>query len=337
MITLRQNRINDPKTIDVEYIEKELSEDKHVIVQFSGQTFDDKILSQLDELCEKHDTSLGVRFYGNYSGIFDFKTILKVPHVKCLYADCLTKAVNIDTLKELKYIENLSLGVFELTETEILNSDNLKKLTELILTETKTKALNLEYLKEYKNLNTLIVGGHTKNISAVGNLSNLEFLSLNSIKKVPVDFVNKLRKLKTLKFILGGRENILEIQENQIESLEITWVRGFNDLSNIGNFKNLKNLHIENNIQLGQLQFDTEFNSLVDLKIINCKTFDKLTGLEKLPELNEMVIYQTNLDFETIINQKLSKKLDMFGFYTTKTKIDKEIKKRIIDMGYKTR
>ena len=337
MMTLKQNRINDPEKINVDYIEKELSEDKHVIVQFSGKTFNDKILSQLDKLCEKHDTSLGVRFYGHYSGTFDFNIISKIPHVKCLYTDCLTKATNLNVLRELKYLENLSVGVYELTDTEILNSDNFKGLTKLLLTETKTKALNLEYLKEYKKLKTLVIGGHTKNISMVGELSELEFLSFNSVKKVPIDFVNKLKKLKTLKFILGGRENIMQLEENQIENLEITWVRGFNDLSNIGKFRNLKKLHIENNIQLGQIQFDTELKNMDDLKIINCKTFDKLTGLEQLSALKEMVIYQTNLDFESVINQKLSKTLDMFVFYTTKAKIDKEIKNRIIEMGYKTR
>ncbi|MGO8056515.1 hypothetical protein, partial [Rhizobium leguminosarum] len=76
-------------------------------------------------------------------------------------------------------------------------------------------------------------------------------------------------KLKTLNFILGSRDNIKEIEENEIENLEIVWVRGFNDLSNISKFKNLKTLKIEDEIQLPMVHFDKTLTSLTDLKIIN--------------------------------------------------------------------
>jgi len=337
MINYKQNRINDPKTIDSDYIDKELKDGKHVIVQFSDKTFNDKMLNQLNDLCDKYDSNFGVRFYGNYSGVFDFKNLLKIANVKCLYIDCLTKAENIDSLTELQKLQKLSLGVFELKETEILNSNNLKGIEELILTETKTKALNLGYLKDFKNLKLLIIDGHTKNIDSVGELTELEYLSFNSVKHVPIHFVNRLKKLKTLNFILGGRDNINEIEENNIENLNITWVRGFNDLSCISKFNNLKTLHIEDNIQLNKIQFDKKFDLLVDLKILNCKTFESLIGLDNLIALKELVIYKTNLDFDSVINQSLPKSLETFVFCTTKSKVDNEIKKLIIEKGFKTR
>ena len=151
-----QNRINDPTDIDVDYIDKELEADKHVIVQFSDKTYTDKQLSILDGLCKKYNTDFGVRFYGHYSGSFDFKTLLKLPNVKCLYTDCLLKAENITAIGELANLDKLSLGVFESKETEILNTENLKHVSELIITETRTKAFNLDYLKNYKKLNFLI-------------------------------------------------------------------------------------------------------------------------------------------------------------------------------------
>jgi len=234
-------------------------------------------------------------------------------------------------------LQKLSFGVYELTETEILNSENLKKLSELIVTETKTKAFNLEYLRDYKNLKFLIIGGHTKNIEAVGELENLEYLSFNSVKKTPVPFVNKLRNLKTLKFILGGRENIHEIGENEVENLEIVWVRGFNDISNISNFRKLKTLLIEDNIQLQVVHFDSELSYLNDLKILNCKTLNSLTGLEHLPSLHQLRIYKTALDFDTLIKQPLPRSLKTFAFYTTKQKVDKEIQATLETKGYSER
>ena len=200
----RQIRINDPVDLDIAHIDAEIRDDKHVIVQFSDNVYTDSVLTTLNTLCETYDERFAVRFYGHYSGSFDFKTLSKIPRVKSLYVDCLTCADNILALTELPELKLLSLGVFESKETEILKFINSKKLTTLILTETRSKAINLEYISDYKQLQSVIIGDHSKNIDAIGELSNLEFLSLNSIKKTPVNFVNKLKNLKTLKFILGG-------------------------------------------------------------------------------------------------------------------------------------
>lgn len=327
-----QRRITYP--LDETFIDNELKAGGEVIVQFSEESYDDKALSQLNKLCSRYDKNFSIRFYGYYSGAFDFNTLLKIPNVKSLYVDCLTKAENVNAIGQLQNLEKLSLGVFELKETELLNSPNLKRLTELIITETRTKAFNLEYLKDYKDLKFLIIGGHSKNIEAVGELTSLEYLSLNSLKKTPVPFVNKLRKLKTLKFILGGRENIYEIEENEIEHLEIVWVRGFNDLSNISNFKKLKTLLIEDNIQLSSIRFDKELPCLEDLKILNCKTLNSLTGLENLPFLNQLRIYKTDLDFDKLITKRLPENLKTFAFYTSNQKVDKEIKQVLEGKGF---
>lgn len=330
-----QNRINDPTDIDTDFIDKELKADKHVIVQFSDKTYTDRQLSILDGLCKKYNKDFGVRFYGHYSGAFDFKTLLKIPNVKCLYVDCLLEGDNVEVLGQLGYLDKLCLGVFEMKETEILNTDNLKNVSELIITETRTKALNLEYLKNFKNLKLLIIGEHRKNIESVGELSDLEFLSLNSVKKTPVNFVNRLKKLKTLKFILGGRENIQEIEENEIENLELVWVRGFNDLSNISKFKKIRTLHVEDNIQLPKIHFDTELKGLKDLKILNCKTLDSLTGLDKLSSLEQLRIYKTAIDFGSFSNQLLPASLKTLAFYTTKKKVDDKIRETLDKRGFK--
>ncbi|MCB0410643.1 MAG: hypothetical protein KDD29_10520 [Flavobacteriales bacterium] len=310
---------------------------KEVVLQFVDKTYTDKILADINELCSKFDESLCIRFYGHYSKQFDCKTLLKIPNVKCLYIDCLQSVDNLQLLKELSNLRSLSIGIYDLQDTEILNSDNLKGLTELIVTDTKTKALNLDYLRDFRNLKSLRIGGHTKNIDAVGELSELEFLSLNSVKKVPVNFINRLKKLKTLNFILGGRDNLNEIEENEIENLEIVWVRGFNDLSCISKFPKLKTLKIEDEIQLLKVHFDNIFPDLTDLKILNCKTLETISGLKNLPKLSSLIVYQTKVDFNNFMQQELPKALKYLGFHTTKSKIDKEIKTTLESKGYECR
>ncbi len=329
-----QNRINNPEKIDRLLIEKELKDGKLVIVQFSDKLYSDKILAELNELCLEYDDNFSVRFYGHYQGSFDCKTLLKLPNIKALWLDSLMKADNLEVLAVLKNLTRLSLGVFELKETEILQAENLKNLKELIIGETRTKALNLQYLENYRDINLLAIIGHTKNIDVVGKLTELEYLGLNSISKVKLDFVNKLKKLKSLHFVLGGRENLDEIEENEIETLEIVRVRAFNSFKNISNFKKLKNLLIEDQKQFTSLNFDKELSYLTSFKLLNCKTFNSLTGLENLKSLNNLRISNTDINFDEFIKQQFPKSLDIFAFYTGKTKIDKEIKERLLKLGY---
>ena len=332
-----QYRINNPNSINKEEIKKELSEGKHVIVQFSHAIYSDKDLADLDELCSTNNENFEVRFYGNFSGSFSFdcNTLLKIPKVKYLSVNCLLRVENISALSELKNLRKLNFGVYYLKELEILAYDNLKTLTYLCVGETSSKAFNLNYLKEYQNLKSLIIVGHSKNIEAVGEIMNLEVLSLNSIKNKATPFVNNLKKLKILKFILGGRENIQEIEENRIENLEITWVRGFNDISNLSKFSGLKKLLIDRQKQLRSISIDKELPELKYLEIVDCKTLTSLTGLENLIDIEQLGIFGTQLKFDSIINQKLSPTLKTFDFYTRKVKADKAIKLKLKELGYK--
>lgn len=331
----QQYRINNPDKIDRLLIDKDLKDGKYVIVQFSDKIYSDILLAELNELCLEYDDNFSVRFYGHYQDSFDCMTLQKLPNIKALWLDCLMKVDNLEVLTELKNLRRLSLGVFELKETEIFQANNLKKLKKLIIGETRTKALNLQYLESYTDLDYLIICGHTKNIEVVGKLAKLEYLGLNSISKVKLNFVNKLKKLKSLHFVLGGRENLDEIEENEIETLEIIRVKAFNSFKNISNFKKLKNLLIEDQIQLTKLHFDKEISTLTDFKLINCKTFKSLTGLEKLSELKQLRIYKTDINFDEFVKQHFSKSLDFLAFHTAKVKIDKEIKEKLLKLGYK--
>ena len=160
-------------------------------------------------------------------------------------------------------------------------------------------------------------------------------MGLNSISKIRLNFINELKALKSLHIILGGRENLNEIEENEIETLEIIRVRAFNSFGNIANFKNLKKLTIEDQIQLTELRFDTTLPSLNNLALINCKTLKSLIGLENLTGLNQLRISRTNIIFEEFIKQILPKSLNIFAFYTMKNKINKEIKERLLKLGYR--
>lgn len=329
-----QRRIDNPKKIDLRLIESQIKNGDRVIVQFSDTIYSDRMLAKLDKLCSKYDKNFSIRFYGHYSKVFDCKVVRKIPNVKSLDIDCIIKAENVEYISKLENLERLSLGIYELKETEILDSENFNNLTELIIGETKTKAFNLEYLTKLKRLKFLIISGHTKNINSVSELTELEYLGLNSISKVKLGFINSLKKLRTLNFVLGGRENLDEIEENNIEKLQIIRVRGLNSLKNISKFNSLKTLLIEDQIKMEQLDFDKPNPNLTDFKLINCSTFKKLTGVYNLKSLKHLRIYKTAINFDSFIKQPFPESLKILAFYTTKSKIDKIIRVKLDELNY---
>ncbi len=328
------HRIDNPTNIDNSLVESALKLGKEVIIQFVEATYTDKILADINKLCLNSDENLCIRFYGHYSKSFDCNILRKIPNVKNISIDCLQKADNINALTELLNLKSLGLGIFELQDTEILNTENFKDLSALMISDTRTKAFNLDYLRKFKKLKSLRIAGHSKNIDAIGELSELELLSLNSVKKIPLNFINKLKKLKTLDFILGSRDNLNEIEYNEIENLDIVRVRGLSDLSCISKFPKLKTLKIEDEINLQNIHFTNLFTDLTDLKILNCKTLETISGLENLPKLNSLVVYQTNVVFDNFIQQEFPMTLKTLGFYTTKASVDKEIKATLENKGY---
>lgn len=84
---LRQNRINDPEVLDVGLIDRDLKEGKHVIVQFSKASYNDRLLSQLNDLSKRYDREFGIRFYGHYGEVLECNVLRRIPDVKCLYIE----------------------------------------------------------------------------------------------------------------------------------------------------------------------------------------------------------------------------------------------------------
>ncbi|GIP36501.1 hypothetical protein [Paenibacillus sp. J2TS4] len=329
----RKILINNPVALDRVQIEQDLHGGNQVIVQFSHPQFYGSILEEVDELCARLDENFGVRFYGHYSLSFDGHTLLRIPHVKMLHLNCLARAHNTEALVTLEHLYSLNLGIYELENSDILGIDSLRSLRDLSIISEK-KILNLQYFKEFPHLEQLHVGGKVKNLDAIGYLEGLNYLALHSISKLPLHFINRLKKLKHLRILLGGREHIQEIEENEIDDLEICRVRGFHDLTHITNFRALTRLVIEDQIQLHEIGFDREMKALEELSISNCKGLARLTGMEQLPSLRKLRIFKTAIDFDSFIRQKLPSALSTVEFATSKSKVDQEIQESLLKLGF---
>ncbi len=329
----RKILINDPAALDRVQIKQELRDGNQVIVQFSHPDFYGSMLEEVDELCARFDENFGVRFYGHYSLSFDGRTLLRIPHVKMLHLNSLVHAHNIETLAALEHLHSLNVNIHELENPDILGIDSLRSLRDLVMISDK-KMLNLQYLEAFSHLELLHVGGKVRNLDAVGNLENLNYLALHSISKCPLHFINRLKKLRHLRIFLGGREHIQEIEENEIDDLEICRVRGFHDLGNITKFRALTRLKVEDQAQLREVDFDLGMETLEEIAILNCKGLAHLSGIERLSSLRKLRIFKTAIDFDSFIRHKLPGSLSEFEFITSKSKTDQEIQDLLLKLGF---
>lgn len=330
-----QNRINNSN--DLVEAEQILAGGGEVVVQFSGSTYLQSTLEKLNVLAEVYKDRIEIRFYGHYSSTFDFNAIRQIPNVRNLSVDCLQNASNIEVLRDLQWLNRLSIGVYNGLPEDLLSYTSLENLGSLVVSESKQKKLNLSYLSKFHRLHELYLVGQTRSIETVGSLPNLRRLSLAQIgNKQSLGFLNSLESLRKLTILLGGRENLNEISLQSLEELEVLRVRGVSEL-NPGAFPGLKRLRVEDQIRLKEISFGGENPDLQNLVIGNCKELTLLNGLSRLSSLERLRIYQTSLDFDWLVSEGLPRNLRDFSFYGRTKRVDDEIQGKLGAMGYQSR
>lgn len=303
-------------------------------MQYAEPVYTPASLAFLNQQCKELGETLCVRFYGHYRNAFDCAQLRHLDAVRNLYLDCLERVSNFSVLQELQHLSELSIGIFELEDMDFLTWANLHRLANLTLAQTRRKNLDLAPLAGYRHLGKLFVGGHTRNLAAVGQAGALQDLTLNLPASAAIGFLNQLPRLNALRLLLGGRPNLDELHAFTGETLEIVRVRGFGSFANLKKFSNLKHLTIEDQIQLGSLDFGDRLDKLETVKILNCKSLDRLENLSRLKSLHHLRIYQTRIDFDEFVRQDFPASLKILAFYTAKAKVDKVIKDRLAALGY---
>lgn len=298
---MKQHRIDGSEDINPVSIAKHIDAGERVIVQYSKSGYSAQQLTLLNQLAKNYGRSFEIRFYGHYSEVFDASVLQLIPDAQCVSIDCLMEASNLEALSSLRNLVELSLGVFELKDPDVLSYCNLPYLKALSLGDTRKCNIDFRHLSKCVDLERFHTTGHTKNISTICSLPVLKGLSLSSIKKKEsIDFVSSIPTLKTLRLILGGRASIAQVTSTQLESLEVIRVQGLEDLGNLGRFENLERLLIEDQIRLAEVKVGPN-SRLIDMKIINCKTLETIAGIEDLKRLSSLRIYKTAIDYESFV------------------------------------
>lgn len=327
-------RIHNPASIDAAALRAAIAADGKVIVQFGEHFAPEPLLADLDALAATCGAALEIRFFGYHFTPFDAAILRALPHAANLSLDCHTSAVNLRHLGELRHLQRLQLGAYEMQEHDILALENLRTLEYLSLGETRKANIDLAPLRHWPRLAQLHTTGHVKNIAAITALPALTKLSLSQIKsKDAVDFISAMPALTRLRFILGGRTSIAHVTAPLLEELEVVRVRGLEDLGDLGRFPRLRRLSVEDQIKLAELRLG-ENTALAWLVLRNCKTLERLAGIASLPALNNLAVYLTQLDIDALLAGGLPAALKHLTLATGKRKRDEEIEAQLAALGY---
>ena len=328
------SRINDPDTVNEDTLLSAIGAWGLPTIQFSKSGQSKALLKSINTLCKVFGKKLPIRFYAHYQNDFDASVLEHLPDVQWLLVDCLHEISNPEKLFELPKLKKLSFGVYNYHTQDFLNHLDIEKLEQLTIGETKKRNFDLSPLREGNQIRSLSVVGHDKNIDAIGEMEDLEALSLHSIgKKVRLDFVSSIAKLKTLKITLGGRENIDEIKHLLLRELEIIRIRGFDDLGDLSRFPHLRRLHIEDQIKI--LSISLQNPDLNELKVLNCKSLNELNGLEALKKINHVRCYRTSLDYESLSQLNWAQSLKVLALYSGNNKRDEALRRQLDSKGFK--
>lgn len=332
--TRQPQRIHNPASIDAAALRAAIAADGKVIVQFGEHFAPEPLLADLDALAATCGAALEIRFYGYHFTPFDAAILRALPHAANLSLDCHTSAVNLETLGELRHLQRLQLGVYELEEHGILALENLRTLEYLSLGETRKANIDLAPLRHWPQLTQLHTTGHVKNIDAITALPALKQLSLSQVKsRDEVDFVSAMPALTRLRFILGGRASIAHVKAPLLEELEVVRVRGLEDLGELGRFPRLRCLSVEDQIKVKELRLSNN-PALECLILRNCKTLERLAGIAALPQLGKLAVYLTQLDIDALLAAGMPAALKQLSFSTGQKKRDDTIRARLAQLGY---
>jgi len=314
----------------------ELNEKKNISsIQFSSPLNNIEFDYLEDYLFSKR-TDISLRVYGHYSEKCDLNFLKQIPSLQKFSADCLKSVNGIENILELKNIETLGIGIFDLESFDILENIN-PNLKRLYLHQTKSKKPKIDSIKRFKNLECLYLENQSKGIEEIKTLKNLKDLTLRSITTENLDYLIGLNELWTVDIKLGGIKNFKALETLQsLKYLELWQIRDLSDLSFISNLVKLQNLFIQSLPNVTELP---NFEKLIYLKRIyleNLKGLKNLNSLKNAKSLKEFIYTSANnVEIENLIPAIENSNLESISCWFGNSKKNIAFEKLVLESGKK--
>jgi hypothetical protein len=231
-----------------------------------------------------------LRVYGHYSSECDLRFARLLSNVRRFAADCLMRATGVEAIAEIRDLESLSLGIFELTDFSVL--DRLSSgLTTLSLGATRSKRPTLAPLSKFRSLLFLYIEGHSNDIEVLSELPELEDVTLRSVTTPDLQYLGHLPKLWSLDIKLGGIRGFAGIEgKESIRCLELWQVRDLRNIDIIGTLPGLQNLFLQSLPHVESFPGLTCLSALRRVVVENLKGLRNFMALETASALEEFAL-----------------------------------------------
>jgi|694.fasta_scaffold56413_4 hypothetical protein len=227
-------------------------------------------------------------------------------------------------LKFYKGIKAIRIYLPGVTDIKpILHLDSLENLQ---LGEFKDKKISLDLLGELSNLNYLSVVKQPNGLESITRLDKLEELALTGYPVDKLSFLNKLQNLKRLYIGFGTSKNIDTINQlENLEELDILWVKQLSDINAISKLTGLIKLKIEDEKQIKSLPDLSQLKQLKNIRLMNISTLEDISSLTN-SFVDEFIITgpNKNADFLAPISKSKCVKKVYTYFYLKKEQIKAE-------------
>jgi hypothetical protein len=231
-----------------------------------------------------------IRVYGHYATECNLTFARLLTNVRRFAADCLMKANGVEALTAMPALKSLSLGIFELNDLGVLERIP-PDLTSLSLGATRSKKLSLGALSRFRQLQVLHIEGHSKDIEVLGQLQELEDLTLRSITTPDLQYLAHLPKLWSLDIKLGGIQSFRGIEgKKTIKYFELWQVRGVRNTDVIGLLPGLQNLFLQSLPHVGSFPQLRDSAVLRRIVVENLKGLHDFSALKSAPALEEFAL-----------------------------------------------
>jgi hypothetical protein len=236
-----------------------------------------------------HRPDIELRVYGFYSSTCDLAFAKKLTNVRRFSADCLMHAVGVEHLSALEHVEELSVGIFSLTSFDFLSAlpSGIKSL---FLGATKSKKPHLDVLKRFLTLRKLYIEGQQNGIEVLGELRELEDVTLRSISTRGIEYISRLPRLWSLDVKLGGIHDLSAIScKESIKYLELWLIRGLSDISVVSSLTGLQYLFLQALRNVTSIPDLSQLTKLRRLYLENMKGLKDVSAIRSAPALEQFI------------------------------------------------
>ncbi|WP_419698166.1 hypothetical protein [Mucilaginibacter sp. NFX135] len=287
------------------------------VIQFSSPLAEQEI-DTLEEFVFSKRPDIALRVYAHYTGECDLSFLKRLPSLRKFLADCLGNAKGIEAVTELKNLETLGVGIFELNNFDFLNEIN-PNLKQLYLHQTRSKKPSIDAIARFVQLEELYLEAQSKGIESISSLSRLQKITLRSISTANINYLSSLEQLWSVDVKLGGIKDFdaLKLLPN-LKYLELWQVRELSDISFISDLTSLQNLFMQSLPNVKEFPNLDKAHKLRRIYLENLKGLKKLNALKTAPSLTEFIyVMAQNQEPENLLpvleNKEVKSVFCMFG------------------------